>query len=352
MRFASRIDVYLPGEILARAPGFWAGLRARWGGRDLTSDRVRVTMEGVAFVTELRPAFRAMQINNARSLVIDGVSVFHDAHDAKDDLPALLDALDEHVAVFGPGCKDLRLGVEHEEAGLQLVLEAKVVAEHRRGEPAAQIRVLGHLTDLVPLPGESAQGYRARIEPLVSDGRKLSVLRAQFEAYIARLHMALERSLSDARFTVATEVLDVAVSPTVEIRELPGAPVESTAERVESTAAPPRNFSLSLEERIGALMSGPPQYAVRLRRIEEIEEKIVAALGDAAARGKDDIPIAIARALEDLNRLIGEHNRNYPIERNLAMDLSGQLLEMGQPWTPRAAVTIDTLRARALRRGR
>jgi hypothetical protein len=48
-----------------------------------------------------------------------------------------------------------------------------------------------------------------------------------------------------------------------------------------------------------------------------------------------------------LNRLIDEHNRYYPIERNLPMDpRSGALLVKGEPWRPLAHVSIDGLRRR------
>jgi len=60
------------------------------------------------------------------------------------------------------------------------------------------------------------------------------------------------------------------------------------------------------------------------------------------------IPIAVARSVEEINRLIGDHNRYYPVERNLAIDVrSGQLLDMGEPWKPMAEITVDALRKRA-----
>ena len=48
------------------------------------------------------------------------------------------------------------------------------------------------------------------------------------------------------------------------------------------------------------------------------------------------------------NDLIGRHNRYYPIEANLPIDVrSGKLLERGAPWRPLPAVTMDELLARA-----
>jgi hypothetical protein len=55
-----------------------------------------------------------------------------------------------------------------------------------------------------------------------------------------------------------------------------------------------------------------------------------------------------ARRIEEVNTLIRDHNRFYPVERNLPIDAAtGELLDMGEPWKPRLALTIDGLRAQA-----
>ena len=49
-----------------------------------------------------------------------------------------------------------------------------------------------------------------------------------------------------------------------------------------------------------------------------------------------------------LNELIAKHNRYYPIEANLPMELrTGRLIERGVPWRPMPAVTAADLLARA-----
>jgi len=56
-----------------------------------------------------------------------------------------------------------------------------------------------------------------------------------------------------------------------------------------------------------------------------------------------------AAELAKLNDLIARHNRYYPIEANLPIEVrSGRLLERGRPWQPPVAVTTADLLARAV----
>ncbi|MFO0580325.1 MAG: hypothetical protein U1A78_40650 [Polyangia bacterium] len=350
MRFVSRIDLYLPADVLERSPTVWDKLQSLWTTVDLRTDRARSKLEAVSIVYDFRRVLDDLGVDNARSLVIDGETVFHDQRGEPGDLPNLLLALSEHTAIFGRGAQELRLSVEHEEAGLRLVIEVTTVSEHPRGAASARISVLGEVLEFEPRPGESGAEYRARVHPLVAEPSRRLALRLQFGSFISRIEAALSRHFAEARIAVTTEALDVApVSreppPRPEPRRSPLAP--------EETAAPARNFTLSVEQRVAALMSGPPAYALRLRRIEDLESELVDLLIEKRAADGPTIPIGVARKLEELNRLIGEHNLYYPVERNLPVDVrSGQLLDLGEPWTPLPAVTIDTLRAKARARGR
>lgn len=353
MRFVSRIDVFLPGDIVTRAPGVWDRLRAMWAPVDLGTDRMRDRIEAATFVYELRGALDELGIDNARSLVVDGMTVFHDARRVEGDLPDLLLALSDHVSLFGDRSQELRLSVEHEEAGLHLVIDASVTSEHGTSSPSARIDVVGQPSELNPRRGESATEYRSRIEPLVGDAKLATTLRLQFGAFASRLQEALGRVFTETRFEVHTEVQDVASLP----REQSTPPVQPATPRaaaVVETAAPARNFTLSTEARIGALLSGPPPFAVRLRRIEDLEEEVTGALCACERAGASSIPIAVARKIEEANTLIRDHNRFYPVERNLPLDAAtGELLDMGEPWKPRQPLTIDGLRMRArVRMGR
>jgi hypothetical protein len=113
------------------------------------------------------------------------------------------------------------------------------------------------------------------------------------------------------------------------------------------TVAPPRNFTLSLDERLRAYAQGVPGYMRRRRRIEDLEAKLIeklAAAPEAAATGEVVADLAL------LNDLIDRHNRYYPIEAQLAIDVrTRRLVERGAPWRPLASVTAADLLARARR---
>ncbi len=104
------------------------------------------------------------------------------------------------------------------------------------------------------------------------------------------------------------------------------------------SGAPPRNFTLTTEERIRALVAGPPAWSLRKRRIEDLEQEL--------AREARAPTAHFERKLALLNELIDKHNRFYPIEANLPFDLkTGRLLEGGKPWTRLPLHTRETLLA-------
>ena len=111
---------------------------------------------------------------------------------------------------------------------------------------------------------------------------------------------------------------------------------------------PQVNFTVSVEQRISALVSGPPAYAVRLKRIEDELDKLTHELRETFRLGKEDVPFHMVRRLELLNKLIAEHNRYYPMEANLPVDIAtGELMLLGKPWRPLRSIGIDDLRRRA-----
>ena len=114
------------------------------------------------------------------------------------------------------------------------------------------------------------------------------------------------------------------------------------------TVAPPRNFTLAIEDRLRAYAQGVPGYIRRRRRIEDLQQELIGKL--AAARAPEALAAspAVSAQLALLNDLIARHNRYYPIEANLPIDVrSRQLLDRGAPWRPMAAVTAADLLARA-----
>lgn len=138
-------------------------------------------------------------------------------------------------------------------------------------------------------------------------------------------------------------------------------PDEKPRPNAISTADPPRNFTLTSEERIRALTIGPPAWALRKRHIEDLEAKHVKTLVDlhhvlvakALARGEPADREGIARAIEEkaraldlrkMNALVDAHNRYYPIEANLPIDpKTGGSLVHGRPWRPEPPWTVERL---------
>ena len=115
------------------------------------------------------------------------------------------------------------------------------------------------------------------------------------------------------------------------------------------TVAPPRNFTLSIEERLRAYAQGAPGYIRRRRRIEDLEDRLIRQLAAAQAPAKAAASAEVVSDLALLNDLIAKHNRYYPIEANLPIDVqTRRLVERGgTPWRPLPAVTIADLLARA-----
>ena len=114
-----------------------------------------------------------------------------------------------------------------------------------------------------------------------------------------------------------------------------------------SSADPPRNFSLSVNDRIRALTIGPPAYATRKKSIEDLVERyltVLVALHDTRVAKLATDEEAMTRALlakaatfdlARLNELIENHNLYYPIEASLPTDVrTGEYMVYGRPWLP------------------
>jgi hypothetical protein len=123
---------------------------------------------------------------------------------------------------------------------------------------------------------------------------------------------------------------------------------EKTGPPLADTASPPRNFTLTVEERLRAYAQGPPGYMRRRRRIEDLEERLIKKLMGPHPFVEVATSKEFVEELELLNDLIAKHNRYYPIEANLSIDVrTRRLIDHGAPWRPLPAVTAADLLARA-----
>ena len=115
----------------------------------------------------------------------------------------------------------------------------------------------------------------------------------------------------------------------------------------------PRNFSVSTADRVRALIAGPPAYAVRRRRIEDLEASIARSIQTHQAKTGRPIdpaapPPTIARAIVALRRLVEAHNAYYPVEANLPVDVAtAELVELGERWEPMPLLLLDDFLTRA-----
>ena len=197
MRLIGQIQITMAtAEAVNREPGFWDKLKRGLGGKvNLDTGEVRVALEATALVDTIKRAFVRLGIDNAVSLVVDDTVIFQDSEGRPGDLPDLILALSEHASVFGRGFREMKLAVEHEEANLHLLCEVRAVTQHRRGEPSAYVSVGGRISDLEPRTGETAEAYRARVEPLAKDAGLLETARMQFQSFVGRLEAALHAAL-------------------------------------------------------------------------------------------------------------------------------------------------------------
>jgi len=150
----------------------------------------------------MRDALRKIGVTNAVSLVIDDTVLFHDREGHADDLGDLFLAFHDNESVFGQGFRELRLAVEHREAGLHLVLEIQARPEHPKNAAAARMLISGRIEALTPRPSEDAESYRKRAEPIATDPKALEVHRLQFTSLVERVRDALAGAMPTARVDV------------------------------------------------------------------------------------------------------------------------------------------------------
>lgn len=200
MRLRGVIEVHVASERLTREPTFWDRIVRRLGGEpDLRTDRVRAAIEAVALVDGMQRALRGLGIRDAISLIVDDQVLFHDREGHRDDLGDLFLAFHDAAPVFGKEFGTLRLAAEHVEAGLHYVVELVAQSEHALDEPTARVFVSGRIQAFEPRPGEDADAYRARAEPLTRDGALLELHRHQFDSLVHRVESALAGALPETR---------------------------------------------------------------------------------------------------------------------------------------------------------
>jgi hypothetical protein len=203
MKLYGTIAVHVQAADILRAPKFFEKVKRAFGGKpDLRTGKMRAAIEATALVEASRDALKRLGATNAVSLVIDDTVLFHDRDGKDDDLGDLFLAFHDNSSVFGEGFDELRLAVEHREAGLHIVIEVQARTVHAANVPAIRIIASGRVEALTPKPGEDAETYRKRAEPIAGDAKALEMYRVQFESFVDRIKEAIAASMPTARAEV------------------------------------------------------------------------------------------------------------------------------------------------------
>ncbi len=118
---------------------------------------------------------------------------------------------------------------------------------------------------------------------------------------------------------------------------------------------PQVNFDVPLEQKVRASL-GMPSYAVRAKMMEDKVDELIEDLseqwvnladqmrGDPERFKKVWTAIVETVELDDLNKLIKEHNTFYPIEANLKEDPETRQIMIGStPWRPTKKISHQSL---------
>lgn len=205
MKLYSTIRVDLDGHDILAQPGVMARLRRALGGNpDLSTGKMRAALEAATLVDALRRALREVGATDAVALVVDELVLFEDRDRLRDDLGDMFLAFHEYAPAIDASFRTLRLTVEHREAGLHYVVELQARTEYPKGEAPVRVIVSARNEAFEPRAGETAEMYRARVEPLLQDRGALQVAEVLFDSFVARTRDAIARSLPDARAVILT----------------------------------------------------------------------------------------------------------------------------------------------------
>jgi hypothetical protein len=223
MKLYGAIAVHVDAVDVVRAPKFFEKVQRVFGrSPDLRTGKQHSAIEAAALIDATRDAFRRVGATNAISLVVDNTVLFHDRDAKPDDLGDLFLAFHDNASVFGEQFEELRLAIEHHEAGLHVVLEAQARPVHARGVPPIRVVISGRVEALTPKPGEDADAYRSRVEPIATDRNALETYRVQFEAFVQRVRDAIATAMPTARVEVeSAEARIVRPHPTQPEQPLP-----------------------------------------------------------------------------------------------------------------------------------
>lgn len=202
MKFYSVIRVEMDEHEILRQPGVIARLRRTFGGEpQLATGKMRAALEASMLIDAQRRALAEVGAHDAVALVVDDLVLFEDRDRRPDDLGDLFLAFHEYAPAIDADFRILRLTVEHLEAGVHYVIELQARTEYAKGDSPVRVIVSGRMAALEPKKGETADSYRARVEPILQDRVAFEVAQASFDSFVARVRDATARALPSAQVT-------------------------------------------------------------------------------------------------------------------------------------------------------
>jgi hypothetical protein len=211
MKLFGCITATVAAQEILRQPNWWEKVRKAFGDDpNLGSGQAQSALEATVLVEVARDALRSIGASNAISLVIDDTVLFHDRDGASDDMGDLFLAFHDNSSVFGEGFREIRLAVEHEEAGIHIVIEIQARGQHAVGVPAVRIIISGRAVALTPKRGEDAEDYRKRAEPFANNPQAIETMRVQFQGFVARLRDAVASAMPTGTIEVADSDVRIA----------------------------------------------------------------------------------------------------------------------------------------------
>ncbi|MCC6622125.1 MAG: hypothetical protein IT385_12755 [Deltaproteobacteria bacterium] len=203
MKFKATLRIHTTGDIVQRNPNFWDKFKKAFGGKpNLDTDRVKTKLQATELVMGAKRALERLGVDDAIALMVDSQVLFEDKHGRPGDASDLFTSFFENEDVYGREFEQLRLAVEHRDAGLHYVIEIVASGVHDKSKATALVHIGGRVMDLEPRVGEDAEAFRARVMPLLATPALAETSRLQFETFAARVDEALKAALAGVRVTM------------------------------------------------------------------------------------------------------------------------------------------------------
>ncbi len=158
------------------------------------------TFTAIAILQQINRALRRLRITDVVHLAKDEFDIYLDEEGKSDDMAQAMQAFaDEVDPIESEVFENLRLVLEHEECGLQYLIEVDIRRLHPVGEYPIRLVVNAAPSELRATPGESAEASRARLEPIFESQQTYEAftrrLQGVFEAFLENLAHGIRRSL-------------------------------------------------------------------------------------------------------------------------------------------------------------